>query len=429
MTIGNNDEPGVTSNVRSAPSVTASDNSPATPLFVGGANLTNGSAEAEKVYGVSDSAEAQTLFGNDSHLGISVMRALNQGAQPVLAVAPATTTTTQDLSSLGSTSGTLDEPALEDRDTITVTIDGTDKDVSWTLQDPGTLTPDVDEVLINPTNGSFELDSAPSTSGTIEYEALDYSSAFDAIVNYTGDLDVITPLKERTSVVTEALGAVQELAQEKRLAFVNAALPSPIDPQNISISFDTSRLQLFAGVRLNDATSALSSIVGLRSRLGLTTTIINQQVPLPSRPVQGLDATQRANLVDMNVTPLERIGQSVRIADDITTVSDTNTEEQNYRYGFSRMAVDFLMEQVHDMEAPFIGKFNSPGAIGQLEDLLNESARPLDDSNVVYEYGADVTLITPTTARVTFQADVAEPIRFIQNEFVIGQDLSLQNEA
>lgn len=429
MTIGNNDEPGVTSNVRSAPSVNAADNSPATPLFVGGADLTNGSAEAETVYGVSDSAEAQTLFGNDSHLGISVMRALNQGAQPVLAVAPNTTTTTQDVSGLGSTNGTLDEPALEDRENISVTIDGTNKTVSWTLQDPSIQTPDTDEVLINPTDGSFELDTAPSTSGTIEYEALDYQSAFDAIVEYTGDLDIITPLKERTSVVTAALGATQKLAQEKSLTFVNAALPSPVDPQNLNISFDTSRLQLFAGVRLNDATSALASLVGLRSRLGLTTTIINQQVPLPSRPVQGLDASQRANLIDINVTPLERIGQSVRVVDDITTVSDDNTQEQNYRYGFSRMAVDFLMEQVHDMESPFVGKFNSPGAIGQLEDLLNESARPLEDSNVVYEYGAEVTLITPTTARVTFQADVAEPIRFIQNEFVIGQDLSLQNEA
>ena len=96
---------------------------------------------------------------------------------------------------------------------------------------------------------------------------------------------------------------------------------------------------------------------------------------------------------------------------------------------FPRLAVDFIIETVQTIEKPFVGKFNSPGAIEQLQDLLNKETRTLQESNVVYEYEANVTMVSPTKAKVTFRADVAEPIRFIENEFVIGQNLTLQNSA
>jgi hypothetical protein len=427
--IGNNNEPGVSSTVRSAPSVNTSGPSIGTPLLIAPANLSSGNANPNEVYGIGGASEAQQLFGSDSDLTNGVTNALRMGAQPVLAIAPEETTESKDLSGLSGTSGSLDLPLKEDSESITVTIDSTDQTVSWTLDDPSSHTPNSDEVLVNPTTDTFELDSAPSSSGTFEYTSVDYTAAIETAVQYTGNVDFLGARKERSDVTTQVVGAANQMETEESFVLALAGLPTPVDADQLTVDYDTSRLQLFPSVRMQDRSSILPSLLGLRGQLGLTTTPINQQIPLSDRPYQGLDATERATLIEKNVTPLERIGESVRVADDITTVSNENAEEQNYKYGFSRLVVDFLIETVHTLEKPFVGKFNSPGAIGQLEDLLNKEARPLSNSNVIYDYEASVELISPTKARVTFRADVAEPIRFIENDFVIGQNLEIQNSV
>lgn len=425
--IGNSNEPGITSTVRSAPSITSADFSPGTPLLIASADLESGDANVNEVYGVQSSTEAQRLFGQGSRLATGVIEALNQGAQPVLAVAPDEVTETQDLLNLDSTSGTFNNPAKESPSSMTFTVDSTEKSVTLSLNDVQNETPESGKVLVNPTSDNFELDEAASSSGEVEYTHVDYSTALDAVEEYTGNVDFIAAWKERSDVTTDVLGTVQQRQAERQFGLAIAGVPQPIDADEFTQEHDTSRLQLFAGVRLQNFNTAIPSLLGLRARLGISSTPIDQQVPLPARPAQGLDATERATLIGKYVTPLERIGESVRIADDLTTVSDDNAEEQNFKYGFSRLVVDYLMENVHNMESPFVGSFNSPGALGQLRDLLNEEARPLDSSNVIYEYDADVELVTPTRVLVTFKADVAEPIRFIENEFVIGQNLDLQN--
>jgi hypothetical protein len=158
----------------------------------------------------------------------------------------------------------------------------------------------------------------------------------------------------------------------------------------------------------------------MRSAAGLDTTAINQRLTLRSPLRQSYDETERSTLIDKNVTPLEKIGTSARVADDLTTVSDDNAEEANYKYGFTRLAVDFLVSTSHDLEEPFVGKFNSSGVMGVFQKLLNKEARPLNQSNVIYDHDVKVTMLSPTRAKVVFQADVAEPIRFIENEFIIG---------
>jgi Phage tail sheath protein. len=424
--IGNNNEPGVTSTVKSAPSVPSSGGSAGNPVIVGSADLETGEAQPASIEAVEESADAQRLFGKESRLTRNAIDALNQGAQPVLCVAVPTTMATMELSELSAAYGQITEPALESNEYTTVTVSGQEVDIEYTLRDPEGLDVPSGEVYINPSSGEFALSTSPST-GTIEYMELDYAAALQAVVEYTGDIDFVVPLKERDEVTTAAVGAVNQMETEENLALVLAGLPHPVDADGLEVGFDTSRLQLFGGVRQEDFGSSLGALAGLRAELGLTSTPINQQVPLRERPEEGLDIADRGILVDKNVVPLERIGNSVRVADDLTTVSIENSDEQNYKYGFSRLAVDFLIETVHDLEEQFIGSFNSPGTIAQLEDLLNEGARPLSQSNVIYSHEATVTMISPTTARVTFRADVAEPIRFIDNDFIIGQDLSLES--
>lgn len=430
--IGNTLEPGVVSNVSSAATLTSGDSSPGTGLLVGPAHLgaDEGSAERNRIYGVSDISEARSLFGADSHLTHAVTDALGQGASPILAVVPSYTMEMQDISTISSQSVTLNEPAHSSLEYITITIDSEEKTVHKTLEPLDSQTVTAGTALYNPATDEIKLDASPSSSGTIEYWGMDYQQALNQALSYEGDIDFVGTLKGRTDVTNMLLSTLNQMEQKETLALGIASMPAPVDTSgNITVSQDTSRIQLIEPGYHEDYTSMVGAFVGMRAEIGLSTTPINQRLNLRERPYAALDVDERSLLISARVTPLEAIGRSARVADDITTVSESNTEEQNYRYGFSRLAVDFLTEALHDLEQPYIGKFNSPGAIGQLEDLLNEEARPLEESNVIYEYEATVTMVDPTTAKVLMQADVAEPIRTIRNETVIGNNLTLQNDA
>lgn len=418
--LGNQQEPGITSSVTSAPTLTSGTPSAGTPVIVGGADLTNGTANADEIHGVGSAARTRELFGREenSRLSRQVLNALGEGAQPVLAIAAGESTTTQDLSGLSSTSGTLDSEIREDLEDITVTVDGTDKTPSFVYEDPSTLTPSTDEVYINPATRQFELDVAPSSSGSFEYTALNYTSALDALATYNGDVDFYGVLKESSEVVSYMLNVAEQRANEYLLGLAVAGVEPNVDTSGFTNSYDTSRLQLIAPGRLQNGESIIGNFVGMRANIGITTTAINQRLSLRDRPMQTLNLTQRGELIDSFVTPMETIGNSARVADDLTTVSDSNTEEQGYKYGFSRLATDFVIGVTHDLEQPFIGKFNT--SIGVLEDLLNKGARPIQQSNVVTDYDVSVSLISPDTAKVYFQANVADPIRFIDNDFTIG---------
>jgi len=425
--LGNTKEPGVTSSVNSAPFVSGSADSPGTPLIVGEADLDSGSANTEEVYSISNGSQAQNLFGKDSRLTYNIFGASNQGASPILAVAPEEETVSQDLSGLTDTTSQLDNPAKESVEDMTVTVDSEDKTVEFYLEDLEEKTVESGKVYFNPATDRFKLDETPSSSGTFEYTHVKYQSALNAVEEYGGDFDFLTALKERSGVTSSVLGTVTTRASEYSFALAVAGVEPPVDASEFSNSYDDSRLQLVAPSRMDNMESLLGAFVGLRAAIGISSTPINQRLVLRDRPYRALNETERGDLIDKFVTPLQRIGQSAAVVDDLTTVSDENSEEQAYKYGFSRLVVDFLIGTVHELEQPFIGKFNSPGVIGQLEDLLNKSARPLTQSNAIYSYNAEVELVTPTTAKVRFYADVAEPIRFIDNDFVIGNDLTLQN--
>lgn len=426
--IGNENEPGITSSVTSAQTLASGEDSAGVALLVGEADLSNGNASANEVYSAANVEDARRLFG-DSHLTRNIADALAQGASPVLGVAPAKTDKTEDISSLGSASGTISEPAVHDPETITVTVDSESKTVHLSLEDLESASVSSGNVLLNPGTDEFKLDSSPSSSGSIEYSALDYTAALDAVGAYEEEVDFVAVCKERSSIVDHLLTTVNEMESNAKLALGLAGVEAPVDATSFSHSYDDSRLQLFAPARHSDYTSMIGAYAGMRANIGLTTTAINQSLVLRDRPHRSLDSSERGNLIDENVTPAETVGKSARVADDITTVTTDNSDEQNYRWGFSRLVVDFVIDTLHEMEQPYVGKFNAPGVIGQLEDLLNKEARPLEQSNVVYSFNASVEMNTATDATVIFNADVAEPIQSINNEIVIGNDLSVQNEA
>jgi hypothetical protein len=211
--------------------------------------------------------------------------------------------------------------------------------------------------------------------------------------------------------------------EENPVLAIGGASPYLEDPSSFTNDYDTSRLQLIASSRTTDGDSLIGAIGGTRASIGLETTLINQRVQLPARPAQSLDLADRGDLIEANVTPLKTLGTTAQVKDDLTTVSEDNTEEQGYKYGFTRLVVDFLIEQTHRYEEGSVGEFNSPGEAGRIEDLLTDEARVLEDSAVVYSYEVNVGFESPTQMLVTIRADVAEPIRFIKNEFTIGSEM------
>jgi hypothetical protein len=427
--IGNTTEPGITGTVTSATTIPTVEQSPGDVLVIGGADLSGtNAANADQVYAVADAPRARTLFGEDSALTRGIIDALSNGAMPVYAIAPSASTVTDDLTTGGGTSHTLSEPLLEDVDSITVTVDSTDYTVEFVYEDPSSLSPAADTALIEPGTGTVELASAPSSSGTIEFQGLDYSSALEAARSQAGDvIDFICPVTEDDTVVSNVQGTLATMESNRQTAFGIAAVPPGTDPSSFTNSYDDSRLQLVSSARTKDGYNFAAAFAGKRAELGLTATPINKRLVLQDEPLADYSTTQRGDFISENVTPFESIGKSVRVADDLTTVSDSNTEEANLKYGFSRLAADFVINTVHEYEEPFIGRFNSDSAINALRGILRNKTRPLKTSRVVYDYDVDVQFISPTEAKVIFQADVAEPIRFISNEFVIGNDLPGSN--
>ena len=421
--IGQDTEPGIVSTVDSATSLSAADSAPGTPLLVGGADLTNGTADAAEVYAVTSSRNAREWFGPEesSHLTRNVLDALGNGGIPVYAVAAPESSESFDLTTLTSTEGTLSEPLQENADSVSVTIDSSEQDVRLVLDSIENVTPSAGEVLVNRDSGNFEVDEVPSSSGTLEYTGLDYSAALDSVVQFEGEFDFLGSLK--TSQLTQVNSTINQLTTEETLVLGLGAAAPMVDSQTFTNEYDTSRLQLVAPGRTETGDSLVGAVAGKRSQIGINTTLINQRLNLPARPAQSLSRTERGQLIDQYVTPLKTLGASAQVKDDVTTVSEDNTQEAGYRYGFTRLVVDQLIEQTHDIQNGTVGRFNEDGEANRIQNRLNEESRGLADSAVIYELNVDVTFESPTRLGVSVRADVAEPIRFIENDFTIGGDL------
>jgi len=133
-----------------------------------------------------------------------------------------------------------------------------------------------------------------------------------------------------------------------------------------------------------------------------------------------LDRAERGSLIDENVVPLADEPRGVRIADDPTTVSDTNKDEQNLNYGFNRKVADYIIETARDNQRPFVGKLNSTVVRNTLEGMVNDQLTQLQESSVVIGYEVNVQKEDAVTAGLEMSVDLVEPLRFIDNTITIG---------
>lgn len=424
---GSTSEPGIVTNVDSALTISTSGDAPANVGIVGQADLTVGTANPNEVYEVTRASSARTWFGEESLLAKAVVDALDQGAYPVYAVATAETqVTSEDLSGVSSTSVSLaNSPVSEDAADTTLTIDGNDITVNVGLDAAPDQSPAAGEAFLNPVDAELELESIPSdadtSNDTVDYLTYDYESALDALAaNAGGAVDFVVPLNENDAVVTYAQTTVNNMDDEYNFALCLAGAGTHVDSSTYTNPYDDSRMLLVYPSRNAAGESVLGSYAGLRARLGIRTTPINKRLDNQTDLAVSLNKSSRGSLIDARVVPLADDVGGARIADDVNTVSDDNTDEAGIRYGFSRLVFDYAITVVRVNERPFIGRLNDPEVRDALEGLLNSQLRSLTRSNAITSFEAEVFEKNATSAAVELQMVGAEPIRFIDNTVTIG---------
>lgn len=427
-TYGDKTEPGIITQLDSALSVSTAGVSPSDVGIVGQADLTNGTADPNTAYEVTRATEARTLFGDEdeSLLTNAIIDALVEGALPIYAVATSGSPATDDLSGLASTSGTLvNAPVSEDAADTSFVIDGVSKSTVVVYDDPSTYAPGADEVYLNPVTGEFELDGAPGdtddTNDTVEYTYFEYDAALDALANQEGDeVDFVVPLSENQDVVGYAQTVVNNLANDYEFAILLAAPAMYLDPQAYVQEYNDSRLQVIYPTRFEDNRSALGAYAGKRAALGLNRTPINTRLTTSDRLAVTLSRDDRGALLEELVVPLADEAPSTRIVDDLTTISPDDPDESNIDYGFKRLVVDYIVTVTRLNEEPFIGRLNTPTTRNSFADLVAGELDELQASNAVVDYTINVEKVSADTASLEVFVDVPAPVRFIENDFLIG---------
>ncbi|UBF21909.1 tail sheath [Haloarcula virus HJTV-3] len=423
---GNTIEPGIVTNVNSALAVTSSGGAPADVGLVGQADLDAGTAQANAVYQVTRATMAREWFGEDSPLTQNVLDALAEGAYPVYAVAvDLVDVTGEDLSGLASNTGTLAEgPVSEDAAHTVFTINGSDLTTVLKYEDLSTLSPGAGEVYVNPSTREFKIDAevtVGNTGDSVDYAYGDYDAGNQALAEGAGGaVDFFVPLSEEATATQDAQSTVGSLASEYNFAIAIVGATPGLDPESYNNSFDDSRVQVVYPARNAEGYSTLGSYAGRRAKLGITTTPINKRLSTQKSLAVSLDRAARGALIDERVVPLADETEGARIADDVNTVSDTNTEEAGIRFGFTRLVMDYVITTIRVNEQPFIGRLNSRAVRASLEGLLSNQLKTLKRSNAIIDYNVNVYRIDATSAAVEIQVETAKPLRFIENTVTIG---------
>lgn len=430
-TIGNDVIPGIQTTVDTADTVAIALGSPTDAALVGPADSTATDYPGpNEVQAINTPGDARDLFGepSESQLTLAIFQAFAEGAKPVYACAVEGTVASQDISSLGSTSGTLDNaPASEDVTDYTITVDSTDKSPTLTLEDPSTKTVGTDEAFVNAVTGDFELDAAPSTSGSIDYthyDASSYQLAFEAVADQRGEtIDFLAPVQENLDVTEKARAQVTTMKGFYELAIALCGLPMDTDivADITENTWDDSRLQLIFPARNSDGESTVGAYAGRRSALGLDASAMGKALNSQGRMYQRISLQNEKDLVNNNIVPIRSQTGGARIVDDPTTVTDQNSEEAGMRQGFARLVIDRVINIVKTNETPFIGRLNTPDTRNALETLLKNELEDLLKSDAIEEYDVTVQEKDAMSAQVDVTADTTDPLRNIYNNVLAGQ--------
>lgn len=424
VTIGSTTLPGVQTEIESASSAGVNLNAAAVVGLVGQADLSNGTANANEVYAVSTPVKARTWFGSGSPLAENCVDALVEGAYPVYAVAPEKIEVVgEDLSGLGSTSGILtDVPGPEDASEYTFTIDSVTKTTVITYNDPNGESPGTDEVYVNPVTGEFKLDNAPSTSGSVDYSYFDYPTATAALYDGEADrIDLVGVLNENEDAVMDAHNKALLHAGRYEFTTVIAGAGARVDTTTYSNSFDSSRIQLLHPTRNADDESIIGAYLGLRASLGINNSPIWKRLNTQNDLSVTLSKSEQEDLVGAKVVPLADESRGARIVEDLTCVSDSNSDEASMRQVLHRLIVDYVTEVVHILSERFIGELHTQAALNSLQEVIGNEMSKLQTQNSITAYTINVEKVDALTASVDVGIDTVDPLRNILATITAGE--------
>lgn len=425
VTIGSTTLPGVQTEVESASSAGVNVNAAAVVGLVGQADLANGTANANEVYEVTTPVKARTWFGDGSPLAENCVDALTEGAYPVYAVAPERLEVVgEDLSGLGSTSGTLENtPGPEDPDAYSFSVDSTSKTTVLTMDDPSGKSLGTDEVYVNPVTGAFELDAAPSTSASVTYEYFDYPSATTVLYQEEADrIDLVGLLNENEGAVTDAHSTALDYDDRYEFTVVIAgAAPRIESTTSFANSFDTSRLQLLYPSRNSADESIIGAYLGLRARLGINNSPMWKRLDTQTELAVTLSKTEQIDLVNEKVVPVADESRGARIVEDLTCVADDNTEEDAMRQVLHRLIVDYVTEVVYRTSERFIGELHTQPARNALSTIVGGELDLLLTQNSITDYNVTVEKVDAMTASVDVGIDTVDPLRNILATVAAGE--------
>jgi hypothetical protein len=423
VTIGSTNLPGVQTEIESASSAGVNTNAAAVVGLVGQADLSNGTANANEVYAVSTPVRARTWFGSGSQLAENCIDALVEGAYPVYAVAPEEIYITgEDISGLGTTYGTLaNAPGPEDASEYSFSVDGTEKSAVITYQDPSTLSPGIDEVYVNPITGEFELDVAPSTSGSIDYSYFDYPTATKALYDGEADrIDLVGVLNENEDAVMDAHSKALNHASLYEFTTVIAGAGVRLDTTTYSNPFDSSRIQLLNPTRNADDESIIGAYLGLRASLGINNSPIWKRLNTQNDLSVTLSKSEQDDLVSAKVVPVANESRGARIVEDLTCVSDDNNDEASMRQVLHRLIVDYVTEVVYILSERFIGELHTQAALNSLQEVIGNEMSQLQTQNSITAYTINVEKVDAFTASVDVGIDTVDPLRNILATITAG---------
>lgn len=416
LQLTNSSLPGVNISQDSANIIPITGGSAADVSLVGEADFVNGSAIEATHYRVTTASQAERLFG-DSPLGQNVQDALRNGAYPVHAAAPSEVDVTgEDISGIGSTSGTLGSvPTTEDPERITFDVDGATLTTVLTLRDPSTMSPSSGEVYVNSQTGAFELGSAPSSSGSVSYTHLDYVPALADLESEVGDVvDWIGVLSESSEVQNELLTTVQSIAgRVTPIIGVAGASPYVEDSSSYTNPLDTSRMQLVYNSRDAAGEFLLGSYIGLRGRIGINRSGMRQRLSGVTTVNHNLTEQEATDLDGQQVVVLQADARGVKLLNDPTCVSSGNTDEAMYNDALSRLSVDAATVLIDANSERFIGRLNKPAVLNQLRAVLRAALESLEGSSAITGTSVQVVPVDANTADVDVSIELAKPLRNI----------------
>lgn len=395
-----------------------------TGAIVGGMNTAEGSATEGEVQTLTNSNNADTLFGENSDLTRQVRGAFANGVGTLYAI-PVTETGTTDTVT-ATASGVLQNAPVFDPNvheehevTATDTTAATTVDVNIVYDEGADIaTPsEADTINLNPVTGEFEADE--SSDYELSYTYGDYTSA----IKKAAEL-----LPRIVGVATAATDLGNDWLTEANtydtdFGFMHGiigAMPNA-DAETYDDSFDDRRLSVAAASRgyLDDAETeeawTIGALVGKQAgkALGDSSTY---------EPLNGFASlrtsylnTEIQSLIDKQVMPLKNSG-GIKVVKDMTTSTDPQFERL-----YASEIADEATEISRQISENFTGEKNTEDNRLLLRESHTTSYEEMSDDDLLEDYFVSVEKgATDFEVDMTIGLDIIGLMDFIDVEIVIG---------